>query len=248
MIAVWQIAKDVILQARRSQFFVLTLAMIVSLVFLFTALSAADPNLRSRIFVESAMTLLWFLHFVLGILFVSESMVAEIHEKSIYFYLVRNVSRFQYLLGKYLGFLLSFGISIGLCGLVVFVCSSWLNQTIETRIFIGTGFLWLEMALSLAVMMFLCFVFSRLLSVFIFIFLFFFASLLEGLVIETGWNEILSYLLLVLPNYKYFSWIEMVVHAKEFSGKYIWFLCGYTFFMAQFYLGITAIQFRRKEL
>ncbi|MBW7874498.1 MAG: ABC-2 transporter permease [Candidatus Cloacimonetes bacterium] len=248
MRAIWQISRDVLLEARRNQLFLLTLGLSFTLILLFTAVSHVEESLKNRLFSEISMTLLWLMHFILAIFFVTESLYTDVKDKSIYFYLVRNVSRQQYLVGKYLGFLTAITVSILVSGLTVLLCSTWLNSTLDVKLVWGLVFLIWEMALIVSVLTLLSFMFSKLITVFLFLFLFFFASLLEYLSIDSGMNGLLSGLLFLAPNFKYYSYMEMIVHAKAISSKYIVFLLGYTGCMSLFYLIATSLQFRSREL
>ena len=248
MRAVWQICRDVLLEARRNQLFLLTLGLSFCLILLFTAISHADESLRSRLFSEISMTLLWVMHFILAVFLVTESLYTDVKDKSIYFYLVRNVSRQQYLLGKYLGFLLAISGSVLASGSIVLLCSTWLNSSLDVKLIWGLWFLICEMALILSVLTLLSFMFSKLITVFLFLFLFFFASFIEYLSIDSGLHGGLKVLLFLAPNFKYYSYMEMIVHAKAISYKYILFLLGYTGCMSLFYLISTSLQFRSREL
>ncbi len=247
MRAVLPIAREVFIEARRSQFFHLSLGMAVLLIFIFTGISALDESLRGRLFVESGMTALWFIHFCLAVFFSVEILYRDIEARSIYFLLVRNVSRTEYLLGKFTGLVFSLWLSIAISGVILIACSFPLNG-FEPRLLAGLGFLGFEMALVVSLLVFLSTLFSKLLTLFVFIFLFFFASFLEFMVVETELLVLLKAILFVLPNFRYYSWIEMVVHARKLSPMYMVFLGGYTTFLASFYLLLAGLQFEKREL
>ncbi len=247
MKAVVRIAQDVLLEARRNQFFHLSLVIAFLLLFLFTFLSTTDEALRGKLFVEGGISVLWLIHFLLAVFLVTESYYAEQEGKSIYFYLVRNVSRLEYLAGKFLGLSLALCLSTVFTGAILLACAALL-KALTIKIVYGLFYLMLELSLSVAVLLFLSTLFTKLITVFVFVFLFFFSSFLELIQLGSSWPDWMKILLFTIPNYKYYSWLETVVHAKETGWLYPAFLSVYTLSMVLFYLLASAWQFRRKEL
>lgn len=247
MKAISRIAADVFLEARRNQFFLLTFFICIFLVSLFSWLATTDDNLRGRIFLESGLSLIWFVHFCLIILFATESLFTDIEGKNIYFYLVRDVSRLQYVSGKFVGIWFSVALSVICSGVLLFLFMWFLGSSPE-RVPIAIFFLLLELALSVSLLIFLCFHFTRLLSIFLFLLIFFFTAALEHFLLIEGVPAFLKFFLLLLPNFKYYSYIEMIVHAQSISSVYVTFLCVYTFFFCFSFLVLSAQRFLQKDL
>lgn len=247
MKATFRIMSDVLLEARRNQFFWMTVAVCVLFIGLFGFLSTVNASLKGKIFVEAGFTTLWFVHFTLAILFATESIYGEDERKSVYFYLTRNVTRQQYILGKFLGFWLIIAISLSICSLVFLSCLSYLLE-FKAQYLAGVGFIFLETGLTLAVVLLLSRVFSKIITIFGFLLLFFFSTLLEYLALSKGTAFVFGLFYLTLPNYKYYSYLEMVVHAKSLSYEYLGFLLAYTLCMSLFYLILCSFQYERKSL
>lgn len=247
MTAIFRIMSDVLLEARRNQFFWLTVAVCVLFIGLFSFLSTVSPNLKGKIFIETGFTALWFIHFTLSILFATESIYGEDERKSVYFYLTRNVTRQQYIIGKYLGFWLVIGISLGISSAVFLSCTTYLIG-FKAQYLAGVLFIFLEAGLTLAVVLLLSRLFTKIITIFSFLLLFFLSSLLEYLTLAKTTSQLVGFFYLGLPNYKYYSYLEMVVHAKSLSYEYLIFLTAYTLCMAMFYLIVCSFQYDRKNL
>jgi ABC-type transport system involved in multi-copper enzyme maturation permease subunit len=247
MTAIFQIAKDVLLEARRNQIFWLSIILNILFFILFTVASSSNEAFQGKIFLELGFTVLWFLHFCLAIFFSVESLYKDQESKSMYFYLVRNVSRLQYLLGKYLGFLLSITGSILISGVGFYACVYKL-QGFESKVLYGLVFLIIEMALTLAILTFLAKVFTKIITIFAFLFLFFLSNFIEYIEVVSEFPMLIKSLFLLLPNYKYFSYIDMVVHAKVMSMEYVYFISVYGLSLSVFYLILSSIQFEKKVL
>lgn len=247
MTPIFQIAKDVLLEARRNQIFWLSVILNILFFVLFTVASSSNEGFQGKIFLEFGFTVLWFLHFCLALFFSTESLYKDQESKSMYFYLVRNVSRLQYLFGKYLGFLLSITASILLSGCGFFSCV-YQMQGFESKVLYGILFLVLEMALTLAILTFLSKVFTKIITIFSFVFLFFLSNFIEYIEVVSEFPGIIKALFLFIPNFKYFSYIDMIVHAKVMSMEYVYFICAYGFSLSVFYLILAGLQFEKKVL
>jgi ABC-type transport system involved in multi-copper enzyme maturation permease subunit len=248
MKAIIQIGRDVVLEARRNQVFLLTLFSGLLLVFVFGVVFSTNESLKGKIFLETGITVIWFIHFCLAIFFTTESMFTDISGKSIYYYLVRDVSRLQYVLGKFVGFCSAVGLSVLVSGLLLFLGCAVFGNGLQWQAVQGIIFLLCELSLCVAVLMFLCFIFTKLISTFLFIFIFFFTSVLEYFITTDSAPVIIKWILALLPNFKYYSYLDMVVHAKEVSGTYISFLLVYTMFFCALLLVGSTIQFLKKQL
>ncbi|MCJ8343941.1 hypothetical protein MJH12_00200 [bacterium] len=242
-----QIAKDVLLEARRNQIFWLSLMLNLLFFILFTVASSSNEAFQGKIFLELGFTVLWFLHFCLAIFFTIESLYKDQDSKSMYFYLVRNVSRLEYLLGKFLGFFTSIMVSIAISGTGFFLCVYQL-QGFQSKILYGLYFLALEMALTIAILIFLTRIFTKIITIFSFMFLFFLANFIEYIEVVSEFSLLIKSIFLLVPNYKYFSYIDMIVHAKVMSHEYVYFISAYALCLSVFYLILSSVQFEKKVL
>lgn len=247
MTPIFQIAKDVVLEAKRNQIFWLSIILNLLFFILFTVASSSNEAFQGKIFLELGFTVLWFLHFCLAVFFAIESLYKDQESKSVYFYLVRNVSRLQYLLGKFSGFLISITASIFISGIGFFICVYQL-QGFESKVLYGIYFLILEIALTLAVLVFLTRIFTKIITIFTFLFLFFLSNFIEFIEVVSEFSIFIKSLFLFVPNYKYFSYIDMIVHAKVMSFEYVYFISAYSICLSIFFLILSSIQFEKKVL
>ena len=241
------ILSDVLIDAKRNSLFHVTLLISLGLVLLCTVISALDDNFGGKIYIELGFTLLWFVHFLLALIYSAESLYGEDERKSVYFYLSRHVSRQEYILGKYAGIVSVLTISLAISGIVFLLCSTYLVG-FKFQILWGLLFILLELIVISGTVLFLSRIFSKFLTFFIFIFIFFFTNFLEFVELASDLAPFVKMLYLFLPNFKYFDFIEMVVHAKQISLEYILFLLAYTTFISLIMTSLSVSQYEQKQI
>ena len=247
MTTILTISRDVLIDAKRNSLFHITLLISLGLVFLCTIISVLDGNFGGKIYVELGFTLLWFIHFLLALLYSTECLYGEEERKSIYFYLSRYVSRQEYLIGKYVGIVSVLATSLILSGLIFLACSTYLVG-FKHQILWGLLFIFLELTVVCSVLLFLSRLFSKFLSFFIFIFIFFFTNFLEFIEVGNDSAPFVKMLYMFLPNFKYYDFIEMVVHAKQISVEYILFLMVYSVFICLIMTSLSVMQYEQKQV
>tara|TARA_Y100000589_G_C27188613_1_gene643774 strand:+ start:931 stop:1674 length:744 start_codon:yes stop_codon:yes gene_type:complete len=247
MTTILTISRDVLIDAKRNSLFHITLLISLGLVFLCTTISILDGNFGGKIYVELGFTLLWFVHFLLALLYSTECLYGEEERKSIYFYLSRYVSRQEYLIGKYVGIVSVLATSLILSGLIFLACSTYLVG-FKYQILWGLLFIFLELAVVCSVLLFLSRLFSKFLSFFIFIFIFFFTNFLEFIEVGNDSAPFVKMLYMFLPNFKYYDFIEMVVHAKQISVEYTLFLIVYSVFICLIMTSLSVMQYEQKQV
>ena len=241
------ILSDVLIDAKRNSLFHVTLLISLGLVLLCTVISALDDNFGGKIYIELGFTFLWFVHFLLALIYSAESLYGEDERKSVYFYLSRHVSRQEYILGKYAGIVSVLTISLTISGIVFLLCSTYLVG-FKFQILWGLLFILLELIVISGTVLFLSRIFSKFLTFFIFIFIFFFTNVLEFIELASDLAPFVKMLYLFLPNFKYFDFIEMVVHAKQISLEYVLFLLAYTTFISLIMTSLSVSQYEQKQI
>ena len=241
------ILSDVLIDAKRNSLFHVTLLISLGLVLLCTVISALDDNFGGKIYIELGFTFLWFVHFLLALIYSAESLYGEDERKSAYFYLSRHVSRQEYILGKYAGIVSVLTISLTISGIVFLLCSTYLVG-FKFQILWGLLFILLELIVISGTVLFLSRIFSKFLTFFIFIFIFFFTNVLEFIELASDLAPFVKMLYLFLPNFKYFDFIEMVVHAKQISLEYVLFLLAYTTFISLIMTSLSVSQYEQKQI
>ena len=238
---------DVLIDAKRNSLFHVTLLISLGLVLLCTTISALDDNFGGKIYIELGFTLLWFVHFLLAIIYSAECLYGEDERKSVYFYLSRHVSRQEYLIGKYVGIISVLAMSLTLSGVVLLLCSTYLVG-FKFQILWGLLFIFLELVVICSTVLFLSRIFSKFLSFFIFIFIFFFTNFLEFIEVGSDLAPFVKMLYMFIPNFKYYDFIEMVVHAKQISLEYVLFLFVYTIFISLIMTSLSVLQYEQKQI
>ena len=166
MLVILQIAYDVVLEARRNSFFWLSIFLAILLISLFALLSGTNPDFHYDQFLRNGLSMVWLIHLVLALLITTETIYGEDERMSIYFYLSRNVNRFNYLVGKFLGCWGTLLISLLLSFIVMFIAGGTLVGLIE-QIAWSFIFISLELSLSVAIIILLSRVFSKLITYFL---------------------------------------------------------------------------------
>lgn len=238
---------DVLIDAKRNSLFHVTLLISFGLVLLCTIISALDDNFGGKIYIELGFTLLWFVHFLLALIYSTECLYGEDERKSVYFYLSRHVSRQEYLIGKYLGIISVLTMSLILSGVVFLLCSTYLVG-FKFQILWGVLFILLELIVICSTVLFLSRIFSKFLSFFLFIFIFFFTNFLEFIEVGSDLAPFVKMLYMFIPNFKYYDFIEMVVHAKQISLEYVLFLFVYTTFISLIMTSLSVLQYEQKQI
>lgn len=241
------IARDVLIDARRNAIFAITFLISLGLIFLCSVISFVDNNFGGKIYLELGVSLLWFIHFALAVVYTAECLYNEDERKSIYFYLSRNLSRQQYLLGKFLGLQISILLSLFLSGTIFLICTTYLVG-FKPQILYGILFIFLEVSVVISAMILLSRVVTKFLSYFVFIFLFFFTNFLDFLQVGDHLGSTIKTLFLILPNFKYYDFIQMLVHAKQISLEYVFFLCVYTIFICLVLNTLSILQYEHKSI
>ena len=150
MSAIFQIAYDVVLEARRNSFFWLSVFLAVLLVSLFAILSGTNPDFRFEKFLRNGLSMVWLIHLGLALLVTTETIYGEDNRLSIYFYLSRDIDRFSYLLGKFFGCWVTLLISL----FMSFIVMTFVGGTLvgfEEKIALSFIFIAWELSLSIAI-------------------------------------------------------------------------------------------------
>ena len=241
------IALDVLTDARRNAFFLITVLISIGFVLITSWISLVENNFGGKIYIELGFCMLWFVHFLFATIYTAESLYSEDDRRSIYFYLSRCVSRQSYILGKFLGILLVSLLSLIFSGTTFFLCSIYLVG-FKIQILYGLYFVFLEISVAIALMLLLSRLVSKFLSFFLFVFLIFFTNFLEFIKVSSDLGPLLKNLFIFMPNFQYYSFVQMVVHSKEISLEYVTFLSAYTIFICVILVLLSVLQYEHKNI
>jgi ABC-type transport system involved in multi-copper enzyme maturation permease subunit len=154
----------------------------------------------------------------------------EMDKRTLYALLAKPVRRWEFLLGKFGGLVLTLAVNTAAMGLGLFLALMYAKPTLErgdATIFVAVYFIWLKLALVVALaLLFSCFT-TPLLAI-----LFTAGIYIVGLYVQelrdlpmevmspgmTAFTKWLSYL---LPNFENFNIMAMAAHSREVPGAFI---------------------------
>jgi ABC-type transport system involved in multi-copper enzyme maturation permease subunit len=154
----------------------------------------------------------------------------EMEKRTLYALLAKPVRRWEFLLGKFGGLVLTLAVNTTAMGVGLFLALMYAKQTLErgdATIFVAVYFIWLKLALVVALaLLFSCFT-TPLLAI-----LFTAGIYVVGLYVQelrnlpmqvmspglTAFTKWLSYL---LPNFENFNIMAMAAHSRQVPGAFI---------------------------
>lgn len=246
MLIILQIAYDVVLEARRNSFFWLSIFLAILLVSLFALLSGTNADFHFDQFLRNGLSMVWLIHLSLALLITTETIYGEDERMSIYFYLSRNVDRFSYLVGKFLGCWLTLLISLFMSFIVMLFASGTLvgfnEQVVWSFIFMS-----FELSLSIAIIVLLSRVFSKLITYYLFLLILIASNFIEFFILKG--SSIVGFIISGMPSYKYYSYLELVVD-NQFSqiSLYTFVLCIFTILASGAILSLATMKFEKQFL
>ncbi len=246
MLVILQIAYDVVLEARRNSFFWLSIFLAILLISLFALLSGTNPDFHYDQFLRNGLSMVWLIHLVLALLITTETIYGEDERMSIYFYLSRNVNRFNYLVGKFLGCWGTLLISLLLSFIVMFIAGGTLVGLIE-QIAWSFIFISLELSLSVAIIILLSRVFSKLITYFLFLVTLIISNFIEFIILKG--TSTIGFIMTGVPSYKYYSYLELIVD-NQYTQIWLYtiVLCLFTMFISGAILSLANLKFKRQFL
>ena len=181
----------------------------------------------------------------------------EMDKRTLYALLAKPVRRWEFLLGKFGGLVLTLAVNTAAMGLGLFLALMYAKQTLErgdATVFVAVYFIWLKLALVVALaLLFSCFT-TPLLAI-----LFTAGVYIVGLYVQelrnmpmqvmspgmTAFTKWLSYL---LPNFENFNIMAMAAHSRQVPGKLIVQNTLYTAIYCAIVLTGAILVFSRRNL
>jgi ABC-type transport system involved in multi-copper enzyme maturation permease subunit len=154
----------------------------------------------------------------------------EMDKRTLYALLAKPVRRWEFLLGKFGGLVLTLAVNTAAMGLGLFLALMYAKQTLErgdATVFVAVYFIWLKLALVVALaLLFSCFT-TPLLAI-----LFTAGVYIVGLyvqelrnmpmqVMSPGMTAVTKWLSYLLPNLENFNIMAMAAHSRQVPGKLI---------------------------
>lgn len=208
---------------------------------------------RVKIIKDVGLSSLSLFGALMAILMGTGLVYKEIDKKTVYTILSKPIHRYQFLLGKYLGLILTLFIMLLLMSFIFLVLVFFHTFTIEWKLLIAIAYIFIEICLITAVaLLFSCFSTPILSSIF---------SLSFYLIGHTSWgleNSInkmnpgigkilIQILYTFLPDLENFNFKTEVVHNLPIPSEIFFYSFVYGIFYSIFVLALAMLVFRKRD-
>ena len=190
---------------------------------------------------------------VLIAIFVGISLVSkEIDKKTIYTILSKPVPRYEFLLGKYLGLMLTLLVNTAVMVAGLFAVMVYLNAPVTLLLFEAIGFIFLELVVITAVgVLFSTFTSTTLSAIFtlaIYVVGHLSTDLKQfGAQMDSVGKAVLNAIYYVLPNLERFNLKGQVIHQVNVAGTDVLLTTAYGLAYAGLLLVLASIIFQRRD-
>ncbi|HEY6945148.1 MAG TPA: ABC transporter permease [Candidatus Acidoferrum sp.] len=154
----------------------------------------------------------------------------EMDKRTLYALLAKPVRRWEFLLGKFGGLVLTLAVNTAAMGLGLFLALMYAKQTLErgdAAVFVAVYFIWLKLALVVALaLLFSCFT-TPLLAILFTAGIYVVGLYVQELrdmpmqVMSPGMNAFTKWLSYLLPNFENFNIMAMAAHSRQVPGTLI---------------------------
>jgi len=208
---------------------------------------------RAKIITDVGLASLSLFGVLMAIMIGTGLVYKEIDKRTIYTLLSKPIQRYQFLLGKYLGLLLTLFVMLVLMALIFLVLLLLYNYPVGGSFFIAILFIFLELCLITAVaMLFSCFS-TPILSTLFSLSFYLIGHISWGLetllnkIPQGGVKTLARFLYVFLPDLENFNFKTEVVHHLPIPPKIILFSTLYGLFYTVFILALAIIVFRKRD-
>jgi ABC-type transport system involved in multi-copper enzyme maturation permease subunit len=208
---------------------------------------------RAKIITDVGLASLSLFGVLMAILIGTGLVYKEIDKRTIYTLLSKPIQRYQFLLGKYLGLLLTLFVMLVLMTLIFFLFILLHNYPVGGSFFIAILFIFLELCLITAVaMLFSCFS-TPILSTLFSLSFYLIGHISWGLetllnkIPQGGVKTLARFLYAFIPDLENFNFKTEVVHHLPIPPKIILYSTLYGLFYTVFILALAIIIFRRRD-
>jgi ABC-type transport system involved in multi-copper enzyme maturation permease subunit len=208
---------------------------------------------RAKIIADVGLASLSLFGALMAILIGTGLVYKEIDKRTIYTLLSKPIQRYQFLLGKYLGLLLTLFVMLALMTVIFLFLILLHKYPIETSFFVAILFIFVELCLITAVaILFSCFS-TPILSTLFSLAFYLIGHLSWGLEavikkIPPGFIKTLArFFTLVIPDLENFNFKTEVVHHLPIPPKIFLYSSLYGIFYTVFILVLAMLVFRRRD-
>jgi ABC-type transport system involved in multi-copper enzyme maturation permease subunit len=208
---------------------------------------------RAKIITDVGLASLSLFGALMAILIGTGLVYKEIDKRTIYTLLSKPIQRYQFLLGKYLGLLLTLFVMLALMAVIFLVLILLHRYPVEGSFFIAILFIFLELCLITAVaMLFSCFS-TPILSTLFSLSFYLIGHLSWGLeallekIPQGGVKTLARILYTFLPDLENFNFKTEVVHHLPIPPNIFLYSSLYGLFYTVFILALAMMVFRRRD-
>lgn len=255
MTAIRVIAKMTLLENSRKQIFHVMCLILLTLIVSSTLLSVLTEGVKLKILKDLCMTFIVFGGAVLATALGSTAIPNDVDSRTIHPVMARPVTRTQYVLGKYLGTLLTAGIGVLAMSLVFAVLIYSYQHRFDYFLPVAVLFALLSTAVVAAVATAVSTVATPAVSAVVSFLVYLLGTIKIGYLGEIyqragdGLSRALMGLVYhALPNLECFNLKDALIHHNDVSVAYLWQAGAYGVLYVAFAVFVAAVQFRRREV
>jgi ABC-type transport system involved in multi-copper enzyme maturation permease subunit len=247
------IARNTFKEAVRDRVLYLLLFFAASAIVLSRVLAVLTVGDRAKVVKDVGLASISLFGALMAILIGTGLVYKEIEKRTIFTLLAKPLRRHEFLLGKYLGLLLTLSVMTAAMSLVFLVLVFAHTLTVEFRLLLPVGFIYLELCLITAVaILFSSFSTPILSSLFALSFYLIghFSWSLETLIKKTPpgvGRAVLRVVYAVLPDLENFNLKTEVVHGLPIPSSLYLYAPAYGLLYTAFVLLLAVLVFRRRD-
>ncbi len=154
MKSVMAIALNTFREVVRNRIFIVLLLMAGALTCVVLAMGSASLNQEIRIVVDVGFFLISTITVMLSILLGGTMVHKELERKTVYTILSKPIHRYEFILGKYLGNILTSALMVALLGALLAICLALVGGEVTPTFGVGVWFVFIEVMIISAVSIF----------------------------------------------------------------------------------------------
>lgn len=208
---------------------------------------------RAKIIMDVGLASLSVFGVLMAILIGTGLVYKEIDKRTIYTLLSKPIQRYQFLLGKYLGLLLTLFVMLMLMTVIFILLILFHRYPVEGNVFIAVLFIFLELCLITAVALFFSCFSTPILSTLFSLSFYLIGHLSWGLetlikkIPQGGIRTLARILYIFLPDLENFNFKTEIVHHLPIPPRIFIYSSLYCLFYTVFVLALAIMVFRRRD-
>lgn len=154
MTAIAAIATNTFREVVRNRLFLVLILVACGLTSLVLAMGSVSLNQEKRVVIDLGLFLISTLTVAMSILLSGSMVHKELERKTVYTILSKPIDRYEFLVGKYLGNVLTSGLTVLVLGTLLAVCLLTVGGDVNTTYLYAIWFIWVEVMVITAVSLF----------------------------------------------------------------------------------------------